>query len=444
MRLFEIILILLNLYWIIAFLIKKNQKKEFQAAFAAADALFLIAHFLRDGYRWQMIPVYILALIFITISVKNLLLPNSEYRNGEKSKVAITGSIFAILLLIISAVLSAYVFPIISLPQPTGKFAIGSITMPLNINQNNGLKKNNFTIWYPSNIGQNNVDYSTEKYSDETRTSFSKILNLPDFVFNYFKYINTHIIAGAPPASFPSNFPVVFFTPDMKLNRFEYLYLIENLTSNGFIVAGFNDNNSGSENYNKEESANELVQYINAVFNQIEQMNNGQIRNILNWKFDLNKIGYIGHALGGSAVVQTIINDKRFNAGIDLNGTVLESVKDSVLVKPFLFINTTEQIDANKNFDKIYHNSTNDIYKIIIKNTDNLNFTDIPIFSPLFTSNTNAKRIHKIINSYTVAFFNQYLKNIKNPLMLKPSDEYPEVIFNKKNFIKEQTLSRSN
>ncbi len=122
MRLFEIILILLNFYWIIAFLVKKNQKKEFKAAFAAADLLFLIAHFLRDGYRWQMIPVYILALIFITISIKSLVNPKSENQTEEKSKAVITGSIAAIFLLIISAVLSAYVFPIISLPQPTGKF----------------------------------------------------------------------------------------------------------------------------------------------------------------------------------------------------------------------------------------------------------------------------------------------------------------------------------
>ncbi len=83
-----------------------------------------------------------------------------------------------------------------------------------------------------------------EKYPEESQSSFSTILNLPEFAFNYFKYINTHIISKAPPANFPSNFPVVFFTPDFKLNRFEYLYLIENLTSNGFIVVGLDNNNS--------------------------------------------------------------------------------------------------------------------------------------------------------------------------------------------------------
>ncbi len=178
--------------------------------------------------------------------------------------------------------------------------------------------------------------------------------------------------------------------------------------------------------------------------NKIEKMNNGQIKNILKERFDLKNIGYIGHASGGSEAVQTIINDKRFDAGIDLNGTYFEVVKDSILVKPFLFIKIDESNNTDKNLSKVYNNSTNDIYKIIIKNSDNLDFTDLPIFSPLFSSNKNAKRIHKIINSYTVAFFNQYLKNIKDPLLYRPSDAYPEVIFNKKNFIQEQTLRSSN
>jgi hypothetical protein len=42
------------------------------------------------------------------------------------------------------------------------------------------------------------------------------------------------------------------------------------------------------------------------------------------------------------------------------------------------------------------------------------------------------RRGHEIINAYTLAFFDHYLKGRSSPLLAGPSAEFPEVTFRRK------------
>ena len=76
--------------------------------------------------------------------------------------------------------------------------------------------------------------------------------------------------------------------------------------------------------------------------------------------------------------------------------------------------------------------STNDWYEVWIANTQHGNFSD----SPLFASGTppgelDPRRAHEIINAYTLAFFDRYLRGRASDLLKGPSSQY-EATFKKK------------
>ena len=63
-----------------------------------------------------------------------------------------------------------------------------------------------------------------------------------------------------------------------------------------------------------------------------------------------------------------------------------------------------------------------------------LDMTDAPFFSSLvpwpgFTGPIGSDRAHRIINSYSVAFFDRYLRGQPAPLLDGPSERFPEVLF---------------
>jgi len=62
------------------------------------------------------------------------------------------------------------------------------------------------------------------------------------------------------------------------------------------------------------------------------------------------------------------------------------------------------------------------------------NLMDIPNWSPLFsrlgvTGPINGQRAHNIINAYSLAFFDKYLKGQPVALLDSQAKQYPEVIF---------------
>ena len=61
-----------------------------------------------------------------------------------------------------------------------------------------------------------------------------------------------------------------------------------------------------------------------------------------------------------------------------------------------------------------------------------VNFTDLPYWSPItsqlgLTGPINGQRGFDIVNAYSIAFFDRYLKSQLSPLLDGPSEQHPEV-----------------
>ena len=145
-----------------------------------------------------------------------------------------------------------------------------------------------------------------------------------------------------------------------------------------------------------------------------------------------DKIGLMGHSLGGATAV-TVGRRDDVSAVIDLDGTMLgeeTGVKDGVLTlneepydTPLLSIvsevHHEEEAEAEQ-IGYLYVNTyvmehATDGYETYFKDTDHMNFTDLPLFSPVLAAKlgigeVDAGECIDGVNARVLGFFNCYLK----------------------------------
>lgn len=154
---------------------------------------------------------------------------------------------------------------------------------------------------------------------------------------------------------------------------------------------------------------------------------------------DTTKIGLMGHSLGGatSAEIGRIRED--IDAVIILDGTMLgEEIDfaDQVLLNdepyPVPLLNIYAE-DHYENAMKLVGDSYNnfyasknaiDAYETVFKGSGHLNFTDLPLFSPILAKllgvgDVDERACIESMNQVVLEFFNAYLKNGSHPIIAK-------------------------
>ncbi len=158
------------------------------------------------------------------------------------------------------------------------------------------------------------------------------------------------------------------------------------------------------------------------------------ILNVLS-KTDMEKIGLMGHSLGGATGVQVGRERKDIDAVIDLDGTMLGDIVDVkngeyVYNKepypiPVLDFTKAQDVDNRKAFKEengyVYVNqNVTDNAKtgktVIFSNVEHMDFTDLPLISPTIASmfgkgNVDNEEFMTTINGIVLNWFDYYLKN---------------------------------
>lgn len=150
---------------------------------------------------------------------------------------------------------------------------------------------------------------------------------------------------------------------------------------------------------------------------------------------DIEKIGLMGHSLGGAESVQLGRERSDIDAVIDIDGTMFGEIisyngseyiyNDAPYPIPVLEFNnsvTHEYLEKNieDNSDFTYENMymmdrAVDGRSVWFSNTDHMNFTDLPLMSPflakvLGTGSVEAEECIKTMNGIVLDFFDYYLK----------------------------------
>lgn len=427
---------------------KKAIKKQYVIALLIVTVLVVVLHVIIDGIRWQLYLLYLaLFLISILITIKTFLIIDL------KKNIKIISNIVLISLFSFSLI-AAIVFPIYELPTPSGEYLIGTESFVIEDENRFELYGDDSTeyrrikiqIWYPAESieGYEQVPW-LEDGTDVSR-GLSKDYGFPTFMLDHMANIMSNSYLEAPISSSLPNYPVIIISHGWSGFRNLHTDYAEELASLGYIVIGidhtygsvatvFGENDITYKNPDalpSRETTTDFLEYANQLvytyasditltIDYLESLNDNTIPSRFNGKFNLDKIGLLGHSTGAGAGAAVAINDDRIDAIIGLDPWVEpidETEIDKGLLVPSLFLRSEmwETGDNNINLYSIIENSAFDSTLYQIDGTTHFDFTMIYMFSPLtkyigMSGTVEDEYLNSILKSMISDFFNQTLKN---------------------------------
>lgn len=467
-----------------------------------------------EGYRWSMVPAYALAVLFTVLFAVPSFVRRRRASHGRPSEaesrarraIQIGGAVVG-LLVVAGAALPPAMFPVFALPVPSGPLAIGTVAVDLV----DSTRAEVFTpdpsdhrevfvrVWYPAAKTPGARPMSFWGPTDAVRTGLAQALGLPEFLFQHLRYVTTHTVPGATPATTGAPYPVILFSHGYAQGfESQNTVQIEELASHGYVVASIDHpyeagivafpdgrritlSKAQLDTYvTQMKGAAPTVQrymvttdsakqdaLLRAIYKQtavldtslriwtadtrfvldvLGRVDSGGIagrglsrsdtavQRALSGKLDLTRVGLYGMSFGGTTAGQVCVVDPRCTAGLNLDGLQYGDMLDHPVERPFAFAASQPNALA---YDPVFRSARGPAYRIVVDGTYHLDYTDFPLISPLFKRMhmlglIDARRMERILNAYTLAFFDTHVKGRPDPLLSGPSPLYPEVHFTKR------------
>jgi predicted dienelactone hydrolase len=370
----------------------------------------------------------------------------------------------------------------ISLPAPTGALAVGRESFHWTDHSRKELltaasdddRELMVHIWYPA-----------EPASGMTASPYIPDLELlkaglDDSQYAILSKVQTHTFAHAKSLDASSRYPVLFFSHGNQMSSFLYTALIEDLVSNGYIVAsidhpyealftvfpdrrviGYSEDRRSLADRSSDGDA--LMRYlrqrieeraadINFVITQLASLDINQSR--FKGRLDLNHIGVIGHSNGGTAAVQACHANKRIKAVINLDGRAAAGpfYPDSSgrgPEQPFMYVAkplrdltgkeleqqriTRQQFEKARaqtiaRDDELMRSVKSGSYRVTINGATHESFSDEPLLSPATDAEAAQKlKLVKMVRAYVLAFLDCYLRDKTSKSLDSLNKLYSEV-----------------
>ena len=430
--------------------------------------LVSIAHLEFEGYRWQMIPLYVLTAAFALANLPTFFKADSANAPSPRP-----GAAASLLTLGLVALATAFptLLPIPRIADPTGPFPVGTRSFVLTDASREELysgrdeaRRFMIQVWYPAAPAKQAVHAPWVADADPFAKANARQLDLPEFFLDHLIYSKSPAFQDAPFERLEAPYPVIVFSHGWKGFAAQSTAQMVELASHGYVVVGmqhtygaiitiFPDGEVADNNPDALPEGMPEPGYTDAARLVVDQWSddmafaldflaeqNEEAASPFYSALDLARVGVFGHSTGGGAVLQFCGVDPRCSAGFGEDAwlvPVAQDIQERGLTQPFLFLFSQEWSDItdsqnNRLFDAFLPKVSQSVGVVTIIGTSHYDFTDLPLLSPLapqlgLKGPINGKRVVKIINDYLVAYFDQELKGISSPLPFGPSDEYPEL-----------------
>ncbi len=466
MRPFEILILLLIAPALLWPILNRARPRWIDLLVLAAPIVALV-HLVAEGYRWQMIPAYALVVLLFGMALWRRFRPG----NPRRRIASIAFGLLGLLALLVAAALPA-LLPIPRVPQPTGPYPVGTVSMHLVDRSRAELYSGNsndpreimLQMWYPADPLPGTQPGPWMDHLDIVGPAISTWIRMPPFFIDHVKYSRTHSYPDAPLATGPSRYPVLLFSHGWGGFRQQNTYQMEELASHGCVVAAvehtygavttvFPDGRVARNNPDAlprdlseeafAEAANRLLRQwagdLSFALDYLTGLNEFDPDGRFTDQLDLDRVGALGHSTGGGATVEFCGRDARCKAGLAMDAFLLpvsESIIEDGVAQPFLFMfsETWTVGDNAQRFERLFQGLPNTAYRMTIAGTAHYDFTDLPMFSPLASAiglkgPLEGSRVLRIINDYTRSFFDAQFAGRSGALLQGPSPDYPEVTF---------------
>ncbi|WP_254635161.1 dienelactone hydrolase family protein [Paenibacillus sp. GbtcB18] len=325
----------------------------------------------------------------------------------------------------------------------------------------------NVRIWYPAS---KNTKGTRAPYVSDSKVyteAFQQESGLPQLFLTSLGQARTHAIEHAALSDAEAAYPVIIFSHGFRGFEGQNMFQVEQLVSHGYIVAGINHTydsmasifpdgrvalfdsvknpESEIEPLEKMDRTNEVwVNDVRFVLDQLEQLAAADPDQRFTGRMDMKRLGMFGHSFGGATTVQMLLSDPRVRAGINMDGSLYgeRRIPAAGINKPFLMISADEEDelagssaasnDQQPNLDMThvkveqYNQELQEQelharlvpvkavgnYWLKLPNTSHMSFSDFFLITPIieWMQGVNARDTHRLVNEFTLDFFNHYLK----------------------------------
>ena len=455
MRFLEVIVVLLSVALVMNLSISKSRRKGTNSLLLMVILITLL-HLLIEGYRWQMVPSYLLLGLFTLI------------RNRESQK---TATVVISIIWTFSIILPATV-PVVKLPKPTGPFKVGTAIFHWTdttrtewfTEEPGDLRKMMIQLWYPANNNSQNKASPYIDHIDLRAQAIGDRVGLPSFMLDHLNLVKTHSFIEASPIESKELFPLIIFSHGLGGMRNQNTVLMEELASTGYAVAAMDhpyDANMTIFPPNSEASAERIADYRSAIpegtadsiwlkirnrqldtriadvlfiLQQLETVDTPLLSRI-----NFQQIGIAGHSFGGATAVLSAMQDHRFKAVVALDGWFVPFAipdADAKMDVPFLYLGQMSWKSWNEKrhrhyLDLILSQSGENAYHLSIEGSKHYDYADMPLFSPIMrllglVGFPDGREMVDIVNRNTLQFFDQFIRG--NPTINFSKLKFPSSI----------------
>jgi len=429
-----------------------------------------LVHLIMEGYRWQMIPLYVLTVMMIVVPLFGV----------EPKRI----SSLLIFMLLAAATALPILLPVPSIPASSGPYKVGTRIYELTDatrqelysgkddtcpgGRCQGARRFQIQVWYPSDPRPSDERAPWMPNAEIFAPAIAAYIHMPSFFLDHLSLVKMPAYNKSEIAQTNEGYPVVLFSHGWNGFNAQNTGQAIQLASHGYVVVGvqhtygavitvFNDgtvarNNpsalpGGAPDDEYEAAARKLVQQwsgdlgytVNFLDTQTNDPESPFYRSL-----DLSRLGVYGHSTGGGAAIQFCGTDARCKALLGMDPFVrpvsIEVLGNGVPQPAFFMFSQrwADDVDSrnNKLFRPFILSVPQSLGVISIDGTAHYDFSDLPLLSPLaprlgLKGPINGIRVTAIINDYLLSFFDGTLKGVPMALFEGQNQKYNEVRFSK-------------
>lgn len=457
MRPFEILIpFLLTIY-----LVWKHPRPFGIRLLPALTLLLTLVHFAVEGYRWQMIPNYVLTII-LGLSALIRLKSAADWKP--------LASVLSLVVVAVSTALPV-LLPVPLIPAPNGPYPVGTAIYELTdasrwelYSGKDEARRFQIQVWYPAEPSPSDERAPWMNRVDVFAPSISTYIDLPSFFLDHLALVEIPAYKDSKAAASDQGFPVILFSHGWNGFNAQSSGQALQLASHGYVVVGvqhtygalitvFEDGTVALNNPDAlprdapdeiydpaaDKLADQWAGDLDFALDFLTSMDSDSASRFFN-VLDMSKVGVYGHSTGGGAAIQFCARASRCKALLGMDPfmrPVSTDVLEHGISQPAFYLFSqvwADDVDSlnNAQFKPFYENSNSVLGAVYIEGTAHYDFSDLPLLSPLapqlgLKGPINGKRVILIVNDYLLSFFDMTLKQSPSDLFDLTKQKYDEV-----------------
>jgi predicted dienelactone hydrolase len=451
-RTIEVLLLVLTCAGAARVLTPLRGRVPLAVAVAGATTVVLLAHLVLERPRWQLLPVYLVAVATTGLAARDARRPCGATR--RRAPV-----VLGVLLALLGGAVG-WALPVTELREPTGPHPVGTATLTLvdeareDPYRKGERRRLAVQVWYPRS---EEAEHEPAAWVDQPE-AFSSIaadwLDMPAFTLRHVGLVTTHATRDAPVAAGERR-PLVVYAHGWTGFRNVHSTLLESLASHGYIVAAADHApgalaalHPGGEVVPLDPAAlpsgapqevyDRASQLLMTTF--ADDLDSVVARLRGDERFadhvDPGRIAMIGHSTGGGAAILACGRQPGCGAAVGFDPWVEPLGTEQIgegLEQPLLSIRSEEW--AGKPNDtrlrRLHAASHEASVPITIAGATHRDFTLLPMLTPLaarigLSGPTGGDQTHEIVDEWTVAFLDHHLRDEATESLPSPP-EHDEV-----------------